>query len=147
MARNNLPRPEITKILDRIYDPRISPQELVELYDMYSDNATIVEHIASNEKTPVSLLEKFVKGDPNVRWALAQNKKIPTGLLETLAKDDVDVIRISVARNPQATEDILSFMAGGERQSSNPHSEIILREILENKNCPEWLHTAVLFLG
>ena len=91
---------------------RFAPESFFELLSR-DIHHRVRREIASNSKTPLTILEKLATDpDGSVRREVANNSKTPGTVLEKLTGDGDPVVRMRVARNSNTTPTALEKLAG-----------------------------------
>ena len=132
-SKNPVTLAELVGMDDGILDAKVAlnpctlPTALERLSD--SDDLEVLQYVASNSKTPESVVQKLVDSD-GCRAFVASNPSTPVHTLEILAKDEHWTVRENVARNESTTPAILESML-----SANEEEDDVLGALYENRKC------------
>lgn len=82
------------------------------LVHLSKDSVNLVRAlVATNPKTPATVLEKFFSDEKIVRDGLSGNPSTPVKILKILADDIDKMVRMRLAENPNAPKEILAQLA------------------------------------
>lgn len=118
------------------------------------ERLSVRKYAAKHPHTPIDILRKWVRSEPQLRVWIAQNPNLPVDMLEVLARDASPNVRLAVAYNPGTPYSVLeklSFDAEVEVRkavASNIKTpghvlEVLVKDwqcctfVAQNKNAPE----------
>jgi len=107
-----------------------NPHTPVEILEKLSkDKINLVRAlVATNPKTPSKVLESLFSDEKIVRDGLSGNPSTPIKILKVLSDDKDKMVRMRLAENRSATEDILNKLLKDSDENVAKASEVNLRE-------------------